>query len=228
MKLNLGSENQQAREQDTMDMPSRRRFLALAGGIAGVGVLVASCHKTPASTVFIGSDDRALLNYLLIIEELQTNFYTQASITDYYGASQMELDFIADMRDQQIARKGLLKSILGAAAIPDIVTDLSAVTFADRISTLQHAALFEDLAVAAYNGVIQYFADTSYALMVAKMASVNGRRAAYARDILNPNTLADGAVVNTSGLDQALTPKTVMVAITPYIQTTFNYALLPA
>ena len=192
------------------------------------GVLVASCHKTPASTVFIGSDDRALLNYLLIIEELQTNFYTQASITDYYGASQMELDFIADMRDQQIARKGLLKNILGSGAIPDIVTDLSAVTFADRTSTLQHAALFEDLAVAAYNGVIQYFADTSYALMVAKMASVNGRRSAYARDILNANTFSDAAVVNTNGLDQALTPKTVMVAIAPYIQTTFNYALLPA
>jgi len=227
MKLNIGSENQQAEEQDMMQIASRRRFLQLAGGIAGAGILVASCRRTPASTVYIGSGDRALLNYLLIVEELQTNFYTQANITEYYGATAMELEFLADMRDQQIAHKQLLKAMLGASAIPDIVTNLSPVTYADRTSTLTHAILFQDLAVAAYNGAVQYFTNTSYVLLAAKIASVEARQGAYARDILAPNTFADSAVVDTNGLDQALSPKVVMATLGTYIQTTFNYDQLP-
>ena len=211
-----------------MQATSRRRFLQLAGGVTAAGMLVASCRRTPTSTIFVGSGDRALLNYLLIIEELQTNFYTQANITEYYGATAMELEFLANMRDQQIAHKELIKSLLTTGAIPDIVTNLSPVTFADRTSTLTHAILFEDLAVAAYNGAMQYFTDTSYVLLFAKMASVEARHAAYARDVLAANTFADSSVVNTSGLDQALSPKTVMAALSTYIQTTFDYSQLPA
>lgn len=208
---------------------SRRQFLQLAGGIAGAGLLISSCKKvTPASTIFVGSGDRALLNYLLIVAEVQTNFYTQAAHTEYYGCTAMELEFLKDLRDEHLAHKEWLKAILTTGAIPDIVTDLSAVTFADRNSTLNHAIVFEDIATGAYNGALQYFSDTSYISALSKIASVEGRHAAYVRDVLTPNSFGDSTVISTSGLDQALTPKTVMTLLAPYIQTTFDASQLPA
>ena len=227
MKLNKGSDNQQVAETGIMPGVSRRHFLQLAGGIAGAGLIMSSCAKTPADTVYLGSGDTALLNYLYIMEQVMAAFYKQANITQYYGLTAQELTLQADLRDHQYAHKGLLKAILGGSAVPDVVTDLSAVTFADRTNTINHAIMFEDLAVGAYNGVAQYFSDTSYVLLTAKMGTVQARHAAYMRDILSANTFADSTVVTSDGLGQAFSPLTVFPILKQYIQTKFDSTKLP-
>lgn len=227
MKMDSSAEQQTIESAPIHDV-SRRRFLQFAGGIAGAGLLAASCRKTPPDTQFIGKGDTGLLNYLYLVEEVLTSFYTQANITQYYGLNESELQLIADLREHQYAHRELLKKILGDTAITGkLVVDLSLVTFADRTSTLTNATFLEDLAVAAYNGVAQYFSDTTYVLLIAKMATVQARHAAYARQILNANNISDSTIINAQGLDRAMTPQQVMAALAPWIQTKLDYTTLP-
>ena len=224
----MESENTQAEETAVMHDVSRRRFFQLAGGLAAVGVFVASCRRTPPDTVYVGKGDVALLNNLLILEEVLSAVYMQANLTAYYGLSKSELDLLADMRDHQLAHKELLKKVLGTNAITDVVTVLSAVTYADRNDFLRNSVMLEDIAVAAYNGAAKRFTDTSYVLLTAKMATLQARHSAYSRELLAHNTFADNVIINTNGLDQVMEPLSVFNALKPYIQTKFDISNLPA
>src|ERR1700741_2488407 len=110
---------------------SRRRFFQLAGGLAGVGLLLSSCHtRTGPSDTYIGSGDVALLNYLYILEQLEAAYYTQAYATPYYGMTTSELQLLLDLRDQEIAHREFFKKLLGTNAIGSISPNFSMVTFA--------------------------------------------------------------------------------------------------
>ena len=209
---------------------SRRNFLQLTGGATAAGILLAACRRTPPDTIYIGKGDTALLNNLYIMESVFTAVYTQANATPYYGMNASELQLTADLRDHAIAHKGLLKYLLNInnSAIPEVVTDLSPITFADRTNTLTHAFMLEDVAVGAYYGAAKRFTDTNNVLTIAKMATVHARHAAYARDILSHNTFSDSTVVNASGLGQAIDPLTVFNVLKPYLQTKFDITNLPA
>ncbi len=226
----LGSANNKKEESGVLQNVSRRGFLKLTGGIAGAGILLSACHKTPPDTIYIGSGDTALLNYLYMMETVMAAFYTRSNAIgpQYYGLTTSELQLLADLRDHQLAHKELLVKLLGTAAIPEIVTDLSPVTFSDRTNTLNHTIMFEDLAVGAYTGAAKRFKDTTYVPLLAKMATVQARHSAYARDILAANTFSDSTIVNSNGMDQALSPVTVMTALQPYIQTHLDMTNLPA
>jgi len=209
---------------------SRRKFFRYAGGLAGAGLFLASCRRTPPDTTYLGSGDTALLNYLFIMESVMAAFYTR-SYSDgpsYYGLTTSEMQLLGDLRDHQLAHKGLLFQLLGSSAIPQIVTDLSPVTFADRTNTINHAIMFEDMAVGAYNGAAVRFKDTTYVQLMAKMATVQARHAAYVRDITAPNSFSDSTVVNANGLDQTLAPSVVMSMLKPYILTHLDMTNLPA
>ena len=231
MRPDFSPESTQQAEGGATHDVSRRRFFQLAGGIAGVGMVLAadSCRKTPSDTYFVGKGDTGLLNYLYMLEQVMSAFHAQTNIvgSHYYGLTASELQLIADLRDHQLAHKGLIKTLLGSSAMGEIVVDLAPVTFADRNDTINHAIFLEDLATAAYNGVAQYFTDTNYVLLVAKMATVQARHAAYERDILTANTLTDSTIVNSNGFDRALTPQQVMTALAPYIQTKLDTTTLP-
>jgi hypothetical protein len=207
---------------------SRRNFLQLAGGATAAGLLLASCRRTPPDTVYIGTGDTALLNYLYIMETVLAAVYTQANITPYYGMNKSELDLLADLRDHQIAHKGLLKHLLGRSVITEVVTELSPITFADRTDTLSKAYALEDLAIGAYYGAAQRFVDTNHVLTVSKMATVQARHSTYAREILSHNTFTDSVVVDLNGLGQVLSPLTVIGVLKPYIQTKLDISNLPA
>jgi hypothetical protein len=227
MEITKIQDNKQQSPEPQTDL-SRRKFLQLAGGVTAAGVLIASCKKTPPDTIYMGKGDIALLNTLYLVEQLLSDFYTQANVTPYYGLSASELGLLADMRDHALAHRELLKNLLGSSAIPDIVTVLTPVTFADRTDFLSHASIFEDIAVGAYHGVGQRFSDTSYVLLTAKMATVQARHSSYVRDILNHNNFADSGIVNSKGLEQTLAPASVFAAIKPYLETKFDITNLPA
>ncbi|NDC40779.1 MAG: ferritin-like domain-containing protein [Chitinophagia bacterium] len=209
---------------------SRRGFLQLAGGATAAGLLFAACRRTPPDTIYIGKGDTALLNNLYIMESVFAAVYTQANVTPYYGMDRSELQLTADLRDHAVAHKGLLKYLLemSNSAIPEVVTDLNPITFADRTNVLSHAYALEDLAVGAYYGAAKRFTDTNHVLTVAKMATVHARHSAYAREMLTHNTFSDSTVVNASGLGQALDPLTVFNVMKPYLQTKFDITNLPA
>jgi hypothetical protein len=213
-------------ERNNYDV-SRRRFFQLAGGVAGAGLLFAACKGGSPTDIFVGSGDTGLLNYLYIVQQVEAAFYTQAVATPYYGLTDSEQPLLRDLRDQEIAHREFLKQLLGKDAARPIETNLSVVTFADRTSFLTHATIIEDLAVAAINGAVRLFTNTEYIFVLNKMAPVEARHSAYARDLLNYNSFADSTAVDSNGLDFALAPTVVMSTLQNYMQSRFDTSKLP-
>ena len=228
MKIQNKPANMAAVEMDKSHDVSRRRFFQLAGGIAGAGVLLSACNRSGPTDVYIGSGDTALLNYLYILEQVEAAFYTQAVTTNYYGITASELQLLTDVRDQEIAHREFLKTLLGTSAIPAINIAFKGVTFADRTSFLTNAAQLEDLVVSGMNGAAPLFTDTDYVTSVSKMVTVEARHSAYFRDVYSYNSFADSTVINSNGLDQNNTPSYVLgMAENNYILTRFDSRLLP-
>lgn len=227
MKI-LNSPGQQAGDADKVQDVSRRRFFQLAGGIAGAGVLITACHPRGKPTnVYLGAGDTALLNFLYVLNQIEAAFYTQAAATPYYGMDHKEQLAITDLRDQEIAHREFFKKILGSATVRDIQPDFSTVTFADRTSTLTSAAKIEDIVISGLIGASSLFTDKSLPLAFAKMVSVEARHSAYARDVLNPNTLSDDTITNTDGLPIVQSPAVVLAAANVYSHTLFDSSRLP-
>ncbi len=228
MEILNTSANGQVAETEQGYNVSRRRFFQLAGGIAGAGVVLSACRRTPPSTTYVGSGDIGLLNMLYIVEQVQAGFYIQAAITPYYGMTSSESLCFIDLRDQAIAHREYFKTLLGTNATKPIVLNLSLSTFADRTSTLANAYAIADLAVGGYNGAARLMTSTDYLLTLSKIATVQARRSAYMRDTLTYNSFADASAVDSSGLDLATQPTMVMAGIEQYIQTKFDISKLPS
>ena len=216
-------------EMDKIPNVSRRRFFQLAGGIAGAGVLLSACRNGGVvTTTYLGSGDIALLNFVYVIQQLEAAFYTQAVATPYYGLNTSESQLLTDVRDQEIAHAGFLKTLLGRSAIPAIAPNFSSVTFVDRTSVYTFAAMLEDLCVSGIISACTYFENQAYALEFAKMATVEARHSAYFRDSLTYNSFADGTVIDSNGLDMVATsPRTVLATAENYIFTHFDSSKLP-
>ncbi|MCW3121441.1 MAG: hypothetical protein JWQ38_933 [Flavipsychrobacter sp.] len=227
MEIKIAPVDEQVKEMDKGYDVSRRRFFQLAGGIAGAGLLLSACHKTtPNKDVYIGSGDTALLNYLYILQQLEAAFYTQAFATPYYGLTSSDYDLLKDVRDQEIAHREFFKRLLGADAVPDISTDFSLVTFADRTSVLTYAARFEDMVISAMNGAVRLFTNTDHVLSISKMITVEARHSAYFRNQISLNDFSNG-VVDTNGLGQSATPASILTEAQTFIHTTFDKTQLP-
>ncbi len=209
---------------------SRRNFLQLAGGVAGAGLLLASCRRTPPDSYFVGVGDAGLLNYLYMFETVMAAFYTRSYEQGpaYYSMTLSELELLADLRDHQLIHKEFLKQILGRDVMGEILPDLSAITFADRTNTLTHAIALEDMLTGAYAGALTRFTDTTYVAPISKIMTVQARHAAYVRDILTANSFADSVVVDSNGFGQALSPQEVMATLKTYIATHLDYSKVPA
>ena len=218
----------QVEEMDKVYDVSRRRFFQLAGGIAGAGLLLSACKKRTAPTdTFLGSGDVALLNLFYIIQQLEAAFYTQAVATPYYGLTVSESQLLTDVRDQEIAHCEYMKLLLAKNAVSNIAVNFSAVTFADRSSTLKYAAMLEDIAISAFNGSAHLYADTRLVFALSTMVSVEARHSAYFRDRLLHNSFADYTIVDNMGLDQAGTPAAVLANAEAFIYTQFDSSKLP-
>lgn len=228
MDINNAPGTLQVEEMDGGSDVSRRRFFQLAGGIAGAGLILQACRRTPPSDVYVGAGDIGLLNYLYIIKQVTAAFWAQAVVTPYYNITKSESDLQPDLRDQEIAHREFLKSLLGKSNLGTITMDLSPVTFADRSNFLSNAITLEDLTVAAYHGTIQLFKDTSYIPFIAKMASADARHAAYVHDLFSHNSFGDSSVIDpVTGLSAIISPRAGMTAIQRYIQTRFDSSKLP-
>ncbi len=228
MKIIGAPADEQVMEADKAVDVSRRRFFQLAGGIAGAGILLSACHRrTPATDISLGTGDIALLNYVYILQQLEADYYTQAVSTYYNTISSSELVLMTDLRDQEIAHKKFIQTILGSNAIPDILPNFAAATFADRASLLTFAFQLEDLVISGMNGVVQHFTNTDYVYALSKMVTAEARHSAYLRDILSSNTFGDASVIDTNGLDQTATPATVIAKAKLYTLSKIDSSTLP-
>jgi hypothetical protein len=197
---------------------ARRSFLKYAGaGAMAVGVLAtaASCSKDDKyeyneGPVDLGSGDIAILNYAYALEQLEAAFYTQVVATPYSNMSQIEKDLLTEIRDHEIIHRDFFKTALGSSAIPGLTPNFSSINFSDRASVLGAAKTFEDLGVAAYNGVGYQIQTTAYLELAGKIVSVEARHAALIRNLLGLN-LADSTILDLSNsLEKSQTPAQVI------------------
>ncbi|MEO5911194.1 MAG: ferritin-like domain-containing protein [Pelobium sp.] len=210
----------------------RRNFLQYAGvSAAGLALVAAGCKKDDNNFnagVDLGSGDIGILNYAYALEQLEAAFYIQVVATPYSGMVAAELAAFTDIRDHEIAHREFLKTALGAKAIVGLDVDFSTINFTNRDSVLATAKAFEDLGVSAYNGAGYLIQSADYLTLAGKIVSVEGRHAAYIRDLISNGSFAGSDVVDAMGLDKSRTPSEVLAIAGTYIKTKINASNLPS
>lgn len=185
---------------------TRRDFLAtLAGGGAALAALVAA---EPASSAT--RNDVAILNYALVLEYLQSSFYTEAERRNALRtpAAKQTTRVLGAVERAHVTA---LRQALGSAAVARPFFDFRGTT-EDEDAFIRTAVAFEDLGTAAYKG--QAYRIDSPAILAAAVAihSVEARHAAWIRYLA-------GAPPASSAFDEPKSMKEVerLVASTGFI-----------
>ncbi len=181
---------------DSADLPSegpasspgdsRRRFLsrALAAGgvIAAGGVAIAALPRLAVSAPS-PAQDAEILNLALLLEYLESDFFTEASVSG--GLTGELLEFADTVRAHERAHVAFLRGALGSKARKQPKFDFGNAT-KDPAAFTAAAVALEDLMVAAYNGQAGNL--TKGALeSAAKIVSVEARHAGWIRAIADKN-----------------------------------------
>ncbi len=209
---------------------SRRNFLNYASATAGLFAIAgvgASCKKSNKDGVDLGRGDIGILNYAYALEQLEAAFYKKVTDTPYAGITALESQYLAEIRDHEIAHREFFKNALGGSKIPDLEVDFSSINFNSRDSVLATAKTFEDLGVSAYNGAGKLLTDVNNLLIAGKIVSVEARHAALIRDLISNGTFAASDVIDANGLDKSRTPSEVLSIADPFIVTKINASNLP-
>lgn len=214
---------------------ARRR--ALKWGLLGVGTaLLASAPKlvmaqTQAKTLSLNADDIGILNFALLLEELEAAFYP-AALKSGKITNPKERNYLSEIGSHEAAHVIFLRQVLGSNALFQ-TRDLSLnadglnalLTSRDKI--LKTAVTLEDLGVHAYNGAGPSLTNPTYILAAGSIVSVESRHAAAVRELTGrPSTEPDrDRLVSDADLvasmnpfkgrayDELYTPKQVVAAV---------------
>ncbi len=166
----------------SLETVSRAQWLergaAVAAGLAAAGILAGGFAPLARSSA-PSAEDVEVLNFALAYEELQADFYAQAS-----SALQLHgewLEFARVVGGHERAHVAFLRRTLGSSAKPTPRLRLGPAP--SNLADFQRAAVaLEDTGVALYNGQAGNLTSASLAA-AAKIVSVEARHAAWARDL---------------------------------------------
>lgn len=224
---------------------SRRRFLGMAGLIAGAGIgmtSLASCNKdddnggSASGGVNLGSGDVGILNYAYALEQLEAAFYAQVVASSASAFNSDEMALLTEIAKHEDGHARFFKAAISAAnatPIQNLTPKFGTIDFSSRTSVLTTAQTFEDLGVAAYNGAGKLIKNAAYLGIAGKIVSVEARHAALIRDLIsngsfaNLTSLASFGADNANGLDGALAPSQVLAIAGPFITERLNASNLP-
>jgi hypothetical protein len=159
----------------------------LAGGLL-VGGLPRVALGAPSA-----AQDAEILNFALLLEYLESEFYVDAVNKGALATSPRLLGFATTVRDHELAHVEFLKQALGSAARAKPTFDFKGTT-EDAAKFAATALVLEDTGVAAYNGQGTRLRRATLA-PAASIVSVEARHAAWIRRIVAgpsyPNAPAD-------------------------------------
>lgn len=164
---------------------SRGAFLggALGGSAAALGLAAGG-----ASAQSPGAGDLAILNYALVLEYLQSSFYTEA---ERLGALRGEARKAAEVVGSvERAHVKAFRDVLGGKAAKRPTFDFQGTT-EDQDGFLKTAVAFEDLAVAAYKGQATRLKSESALAAAVSIHSVEARHAAWMRYLVGAQPARD-------------------------------------
>ncbi len=219
----------------------RKEFLRYTGAAVVAVAGLASCTRDyPISDVnnpftntdytidFGNAQDAGYFNYLYALEQLEAAFYVQLATAFPAGLTLLQTDYLQDIRRHELVHREFFKSFLGTSGIGALSFNFSSVDFTSLTAVLTTAKTFEDLGVAAYNGVIAGCKKSETVILASQIASVEARHAAWIRNQITPNSFADLAdlaavgAVAAEGKDAFLSPAKVLEAASKYITTKLN------
>ncbi|MDZ8258703.1 ferritin-like domain-containing protein [Nostoc sp. ChiQUE01b] len=181
---------------------SRRAFLKwglCSFGAAALTTLPKKLTAHPISsfkTITFGANDIGILNFALLLEELEAAFYLlvlrSGKITD-----PKEFDYLKSIGSHEASHVTFLRQVLGANATfktKDLSFNwvgLNAI-LKDRDTILNTAVALEDTGVHAYNGAGTSLKNPTYLLAAGSIVSVEARHAGGVRALLKrPTTELD-------------------------------------
>jgi len=217
----------------------RRSFFMYAGATAGATALVlAGCSKdstnmpSTSGTISLGAGDVGVLNYAYALEQLEAAFYAQVVKTPAGDFQAGELAYFTEVAAHEAIHRDFLKAAINRDApgklLQNLMPNFTSIDFTKRakaasdtkLGVLDAAKAFEDLGVAAYNGAGKLIKTAAYLIIAGQIVSVEGRHAAYIRDLLDTTGKAfagDDQVDPISGLDKAMMPVDVIAAAQAFI-----------
>ncbi|TGD81236.1 ferritin-like domain-containing protein [Hymenobacter wooponensis] len=216
----------------------RRSFFRVVGATVATSTLVlAGCNDNddpePTSstpTLTLGSADNGLLNYAYLLEQIEAAFYQK--VVDAFPSDFTADDKAAfvDLRDHEVIHREFFRYALGTNAFDSAGTsltfDFSSFTLTTRAGVYAAARTLEDTGVAAYNGAAKLITNPTTLALLAKIASVEARHAAFVRDQAQPGSFAASDVITqtgtTAGLDTAKTPQEVVELIAKFVPATIT------
>ncbi|NJR38993.1 MAG: ferritin-like domain-containing protein [Leptolyngbyaceae cyanobacterium CSU_1_4] len=180
---------------------SRRNLIKW--GVWGFGGLmlatlpqVATAQSSRSSTLTFNANDVGILNFALLLEELEAAFYAAVADSGQITDSK-EAEYVRVLGAQEAAHVTFLRSVLGEQtlfATEDLSFNqdgLNAI-LSDRDQILNTAVALEDVGVHAYNGAGPSLTNPTYLLAAGSIVSVEARHAAGVRALLGrPTTEPD-------------------------------------
>jgi hypothetical protein len=163
-----------------------RRALAGGGAILAGGVVVAGLPRS-ADSAPSPAQDAQILNLALLLEYMESAFFTEASFSGKLSGELLE--FAQIVRGHERAHVAFLRGALGSKARKEPKFDFENATKDPKAFTAA-AVKLQDLMVAAYNGQATNL--TTGALeAAAKIVSVEARHAGWIRAIAQENPAPD-------------------------------------
>ncbi len=197
---------------------SRRNLLKW--GLVSLGTLalttvptvVTAQPRSRIKTLMFNADDIGILNFALLLEELEAAFYTGVVKSRKISDSK-ELEYMRTLGAQEAAHVKFLREVLGKDALFK-TSELSfnssglAAVMTDRNTILNTAVALEDVGVHAYNGAGTSLTNPTYLLAAGSIVSVEARHTAGVRALLGRSTteLDSERSVNDADLVASLNP----------------------
>ncbi len=201
-------------------IPSTSRRSLIKWGIYGIGGIALGAmpqaiyaqSNNSGKTLIFNANDVGILNFALLLEELESAFYTAVVNSDKITDAR-ELEYMSSFGAQETAHVTFLRGVLGnqvqfetrdLSFNPSSLNNL--LTNRDRI--LSTAVTLEDLGVHAYNGAGTSMTNPTFLLAAGSIVSVEARHAAGVRALLNrPVTEPDSdRLINDANLNATINP----------------------
>lgn len=218
----------------------RRAFFRYAGATASVATLaLAGCSKDGANpgATDVGNGDIGVLNFVFAMEQIEAAFYAKVLTGDYFTkltTTSADYQIFSDLARHEQLHVDFLRTVLSTSALKVLTINLDdQIDFDARLTkagsskmgVLNAARMFEDLGVAAYNGVASFLTTADYLLLIGKIVSVEARHAALIRDLLvdsGDTTLGTGfagadVVDSKTRQEIAVTPANVLIKINTFL-----------
>lgn len=207
------------------DPVSRRRFLAVGGGSAGLAAFLAACGDDSSTTMTdttstmdsggasetaeFGKGDVGILNYALTLEYLETAFYADVVKSGLFKGADLETirKFGQEEAEHVEALKAAVKSMGGKPA-PEPKTEFP---LESAKSVLELAGTVENLGAAAYLGQAANIKSPEVLASALAIHSVEGRHAAVLNTLLGESITPDGAFAKPADV------QTVLKSVEPFI-----------